>query len=247
MRLRDLRDIYFGHDIYIVGSGPSINIFPKEFLRDKICISLNASYKSSSFITPIAFMHHIVYSRKGNVIEDPIHPFFKNIKYPVIKGTGKTRKEKVDWDNDHYYFFDWNHDIEKIYQLTKNTDELFYTPEGCAMQAAMQLAWILGARNIFLIGCDSRVLGKKHYADFEMDGFRNMEILKRGNTRNYDSYVFGALIVMDFLKRKGINVFNLSNIVGYHMVDLQYDAINEKFPIKDVNEFLKDLSYVEKK
>ena len=52
---------------------------------------------------------------------------------------------------------------------------------------------------------------------------------------------------MDFLKRKGINVFNLSNIVGYHMIDFQYDAINEKFPIKDVNEFLKDLSYVEKK
>jgi len=247
MRLRDLQDIYFGHDIYIVGSGPSINIFPKEFLRDKICISLNASYKSSKFITPVAFMHHMVYSRKGNVIEDPIHPFFKNIKYPVVKGTGKTRKEKVDWDNDHYYFFDWNHDIEKIYQLTKKTDELFYTPEGCAMQAAMQLAWILGARNIFLIGCDSRVMGEKHYADFEMDGFRNMEILKRGNTRNYDSYVYGALIVMDFLKRKGINVFNLSNIVGYHMIDFQYDTLNEKLPIKDVNEFIKDLSYVEQK
>ncbi len=247
MRLKDLRDIYFGHDIYIVGSGPSINIFPKEFLRDKVCISLNASYKSSNFITPIAFMHHMVYTRKGNIIEDPIHPFFKNIKYPVVKGTGKNRKEKVDWDNDHYYYFDWNHDIEKIYQVTKETDELFYTPEGCAMQAAMQLAWIIGARNVFLIGCDSRVLGKKHYADFEMDSFRNMEILKRGFKRNYDSYIYGALIVIDFLKRKGINVFNLSNIVGYHMIDFQYDTINEKLPIKDVNEFLKDLSYVKKK
>ena len=33
MRLKDLRDIYSGQEIYIVGSGPTSNIFPMEFLQ----------------------------------------------------------------------------------------------------------------------------------------------------------------------------------------------------------------------
>lgn len=239
MRLRDLRDVYSGQEIYIVGSGPTANLFPKEFLADKICLSLNDSFKIHPNITPIALMHHQIYSRNGKSLEDEFHPNFRGIKYPVAKGTGKRRAENVDWDNPHFYFFDWNHNIDQIYEMTKNTDCLYYTPEGCALHAGLQLAWIMGARTIYTIGCDSTTLGGRHYANYDKNNFRDDEVLKRGQSRNYDSYVKGSLIVQDFLRRKGVQVLNLSPIVGYHMVDYQYEVLLGNVKVEDiVSEFL---------
>lgn len=234
MRLRDLRDVYSGQEIYIVGSGPTTNVFPMEFLADKICMSLNDSFKIHPDIAPIALMHHQTYSREGNTIDAALHPNFHSIKYPVVKGTGKEREEEVDWDNPYFYFFDWNHDIDQIYEMSKNSDHLYYTPEGCSLHAALQLAWIMGARTIYTIGCDSTTLGGKHYAQYDKNKFRDDEVLKRGQTRNYDSYVKGTLIVQDFLRRKGVRVFNLSPIVGYHMVDYQYEVLQGNVNVGEI-------------
>lgn len=234
MRLRDLRDAYAGQEIYIVGSGPTANMFPMDFLADKICMSLNDSFKIHPVVTPIALMHHQIYSRDGKTHDAPLHPHFDGIKYPVVKGTGKHRAESVDWDSPYYYYYDWNHDIDRIYEMTKNTDQLYYTAEGCSLHAALQLGWIMGAKTLYTIGCDSTTLGGKHYANYDKNKFRDDEVLKRGVVRNYDSYVKGTLIVQDFLKRKGVRVLNLSPIVGYHMVDYQYEVLRGEIDVRDI-------------
>ena len=240
MRLRDLQDVFLGQDIYIVGAGPSINFFPMEFLQDKICISLNDTYKRHPAISPIAFMHHESYARTSDAIGAPLHPNFRNLKYPIAKASGKVRLpgEIVDWENPDFYFFEWSHDIKNISNLTKETDVLYYTPEGCSQHAALQIAWLMGAQNIFCLGCDSRPMGGKHYADYDKNGIRAAEVLA-GPGRNYDSYVYGSLIVQDFLAKKGVNVFNLSNIIGFHMVDFQYDVLSGKKDLVEVHERVK--------
>ena len=225
MGLRELRDVYVGQEIYIIGSGPTSNIFPMDYLSDKICMSLNSSYKIHKNITPIAFMHHINYSVEGKHKNNKFHPNFYGIKYPIAKGRGRDTSAPIDWDHEYFYFYDWNHEIERIYELTKNTDILYYTPEGCSLHAALQLCWIMGAKTIYTIGCDSMELGGKHYAEYDKNKFRDQEVLKEGQ-RNYDSYVQGTLIVQDFLRKKGINLFNLSSIIGYHMIEEQYDLLN---------------------
>lgn len=239
MRLRDLRDVYSGQEIYIVGSGPTTNVFPMDFLSDKICMSLNDSYKIHSNITPISLMHHQIYARKGNSSDAEFHPNLSGIKYPVVKATGKNRSEEVDWDNPYFYFFDWNHNIDQIYEMSKNTDHLYYTPEGCSLHAALQLAWIMGAQTIYTIGCDSIMFNGKHYAEYDKNNFRDDEVLKRGVVRNYDSYVKGTLIVRDFLRRKRIHLLNLSPIIGYHMVEHQYEVMQGKVGVdKIISEFI---------
>lgn len=229
MRLRDLRDLYLHQDIYIVGTGPSVNVFPFDFLRDKICIGLNDAYKLHPAVGPIAFMHHEVYSHTGRQEDRPLHPNFLELKYPIVKGTSRARREQIDWDNPHYTFFDWSHDIDAVWTLTKTTDVLCYTPEGCSLHGALQVCWILGARNVFVIGCDSRTLGGKHYAEYDKNGIRHVD----AQERNYDSYVHGTLVVQEFLRRKGVNVFNLSGMIGYHQVDLQFDVLSGRVPMTE--------------
>lgn len=244
MRLHELKDVYLGQDIYIIGAGPSINLFPPEFLADKICLSLNDTYKKHPAIKPIVIMNNPTYARRGGR-EAPFHPYFENIKYPVVKVSGRHRLWKgVDWDDSFFYCYDWSHEIEtEIWKLTKDADRLYSTPDGCILHDALQLCWIMGARNVFIIGCDSRTMGGKHYADFDKDGFSADEapkgILK--TARNYDSYIYGTLIAIEFLRQKGIHVFNLSNIIGYHLEDYQFDVLSGKVPLQSVIDEVKKL------
>lgn len=246
MRLRDLKDTYINQDIYIIGAGPSINLFPLDFLKGKVCLSLNDTYKMDPAIRPIAIMNNPTYAQVGHRFA-PNHRNLKNIKYPVVKMTGRHRSSKnVDWDHPDYYCYDWSHKIDTdIWTMTKDTDYLYSSPEGCILHDGLQLAWIMGAKNIFVIGCDSRTLGGRHYANFDKDGFSDDEEPKgaRPIPRNYDSYVYGAQIIIEFLKKKKVNVFNLSNIIGYHMVDEQYEILSGNTPIQSV---LDEVSKLEK-
>ena len=223
MRLRELRDVYLGQDIYIVGSGPTAKLFSLDFLRDKIVLGLNDAYKIDPAITPISFLHHQVYAHSGDTILAPYHDNFFNIKYPIVKRSGQDRSTGFSYDHPRSYVFDWSHEIDNLSKITKETDILYYTPEGCSLHAALQVCWIMGAKNIFVIGCDSRTFGEKHYADYDKNGFRADETLKRGAQRNYNSYIYGALLVGEFLQKKGIRVMSLSPMFGYALLDYQYD------------------------
>lgn len=221
MRLRELRDLYLNQDIYIVGSGPTTNLFPMDFLWGKICLSLNDAYKMHPAITPVALMHNQIYAHVNKSSSSPYHDHFKNIKYPIVKPQSRYRMEEIEWDHPYFYCFEKSEKIHDVWNLTKDTDCLYYTPEGCALHAALQIAWILGARNIFTIGCDSCTFVGKHYANFDKGGIGAIDY-----NRNYDAYVYGTLVVQEFLSSQGVNVFNLSPIVGYHRVEDQFQVLS---------------------
>ena len=233
MKLSELKDIYQYQDFYIVGAGPSVNLFPLDFLQGKICISLNDTYKMHPAVRPIGIMNNPTYAYTGHR-RAPYHERFSQIRYPVVKMTGRHRSSKnIDWDHPDFYCYDWSHNIDTdMFQMTKDTDCLYSTPGGSILHEALQLAWIMGAANIFVIGCDSRTMGGRHYADFDKDGFSADEDPKGATRkeRNYDSYVYGNLLVIEFLKSKGVRVFNLSNIVGYHLVDYQFEILKGTRP-----------------
>jgi hypothetical protein len=225
MRLRELQDIYLDQDIYIVGSGPTLNLFPLDFLQDKICIALNDAYKKHPAITPIALMNNQLYAHADDNPASPYHEYFKAIKYPIIKPQSQYRVEKIEWDHPYFYCFERSTQIHKIDSLTKETDHLYYAPDGCALHPALQIAWIMGARTIFVVGCDSCTFENQHYAAFDKGGIGTVNI-----TRNYDAYVYGTLMIQKFLNQQGVTVLNLSPIVGYHRVDDQFQVLADKSP-----------------
>ncbi len=227
MKLEQLVDLFPESDIYIVGTGPSASVFPFEILQNEICIGLNDAYKMHPAIGPVALMHHHLYSRQGKTVDDPFHENFRYIKFPVAKASGRDGHTNIPSEDPLFYTFNWSHAIDELPLITKTTDTLYYTPGGSALHAGLQLAWILGAKRIFIIGCDGTTLGGKHYSDFNKNGFRDNEVLKRGEKRDYDSYVYGTLSIAGFLRKKGLSILNLSPMIGYHLVELQLEELRE--------------------
>lgn len=233
MKLAVLADHYLGRDIYVVGTGPSASIFPFEILYDEICIGLNDAFKMHPAIGPVALMHHHLYSRSGKTPDDPFHENFRYIIQPVVKDAGKDGVSNIPDDDPLFYTYRWSHSIEDLPTLNKTGDTLYYTAGGSALHAGLQLAWILGARRIYVVGCDGTTLGGKHYSNFNKDGFRDDETLKRGEVRNYDSYLEGTMKIVEFLDMKGVQVLNLSGIIGYHNPDLQLETIRNIRALSD--------------
>lgn len=225
MILAELADLFPQSDVYVVGTGPSSSVFPFEILQNEICIGLNDAYKMHPAIGPVALMHHHLYSRQGKTVHDQFHDNFRFIKYPVVKSAGRDGITNIPSTDPIFYTFNWSHDIDQLPLITKGTDTLYYTPGGSALHAGLQLAWILGAKRIFVVGCDGTTLGGKHYSDFNKNGFRDNEVLKRGELRDYDSYVQGTVAISSFLRRKGLSILNLSPLIGYHLLESQLEAL----------------------
>ena len=221
MKLAEMADLFVGQDIYVVGTGPSASVFPFEILYDQVCIGLNDAFKMHPAIGPVALMHHHLYSRSGKTPDDSFHDNFRYITHPVVKDAGKDGIPNIPDDEQLFYTYRWSHNIEELPTLNKSSDTLYYTPGGSALHAGLQLAWILGARRIFVIGCDATTLGERHYSNFNKNGFRDDETLKRGEVRDYDSYIEGTLRVIQFLDLKGIPVLNLSGLIGYRNLETQ--------------------------
>lgn len=225
MKLSQLADRFINQSIFIVGTGPSASVFPFEILSGEICIGLNDAFKMHPCVGPVALMHHHLYSRQGDSADHPFHSNFQFVKYPVVKASGRDGAENLPDNDPLFYTFKWSHEIGQLPLLTKSTDTLYYTPGGSALHAGLQLAWILGASRIFVVGCDGTTLGGKHYSDYNKDGFRDDEVLKRGERRDYDSYVTGTLLISEFLKKKGVPVLNLSSLIGYHDLERQLSSL----------------------
>lgn len=218
MRLLDLVDRFEKRDIYIVGTGPSSNGFPFGSLNGEICIGLNDAYKMHPDIAPVALMNHRIYSLNSAHEEPIFHPNFSRIHVPVAKYSGRDRVNQFEESDELFFGYHWSHDLLTLSHLSKFTDTLHFTPEGSALQGGLQLAYLLGARRIFVIGCDGTRLGGDHYAEYDKGHIRSKDDSKTQAKRNYNSYAEGILHIQNLLKLRGIDVFGLNSVVGFHRV-----------------------------
>lgn len=167
---------------YVIGGGPSLKGFDFERLREKYVITTNMAFKDA----PWAQIHFIgdcrvVSMNRGEIVQCPgtvvtTCPDYKDdpeIMYLTISG-----REGIE--------------------LEKRTRIRFV----CAGYAAINLAALLGARKIVLLGFDNRqVKGRDNYHDLYPEEMR-------ANPANYETWNSRYNTMRDDLKRNKIKVLN---------------------------------------
>ena len=178
--IEDLRDIYSGEEIWVVGCGPSIGDFPKGFFDDKIFIGLNEAYLLFPNCTFNCSIHgHIWDDVKQNhpaLLEKLIlcYPQFTDELAKTHKAwQGSNEKYAHDWRlnwiedcGDKPIYMKWydSHPFPPIDEIKKrlkivvesivNKVPTIYPSLNTVSHAGIQAAMILGARKITLAGCD---------------------------------------------------------------------------------------------
>ncbi|WNZ43991.1 hypothetical protein Q2T42_19345 [Leptolyngbya boryana CZ1] len=204
---------YPGSDIYVIGTGASLRVFPKSLLEGKITIGLNMAWKT----VPV---------RYGVTIHpDLTIPEFLPDEAPHPEITWLTKQAKM-WDlvtpeqakygEEHFYFFDTQgrpntqppnkpSDSGRILDWVRQpTGNKLYLWTSIA-QVGVNLAANMGAKNIILIGCDNCALGSNNHAHQQHTRWRDATPKTR-----YREYYEALAEMRPALRERGVNLVSLN-------------------------------------
>lgn len=240
MKISDLYAPYgpfAGRDIYIVGLGPSMRVFPLAALEDKCCVLLNDSYFIFPTLGPVAFANHISFYKK--------HPPGSRILFRIVRGRSRLEENPerddnlVPWDSKDYHVFSYRCP-KPPYNDKKHPghwedaalwrEPCHYWSIATVAEFAVQFCAYAGARTITLCGCDSTEIIGKHYASevvLEDRKLRGKNKLKEGElVRDYANYRRGLFkIKQEVWKKFQIPVLSLSPFMGIGSEGEQFEAL----------------------
>lgn len=199
MRISNLYNKYLGSDIYIVGTGPTLRMLPKEFFNNKIAIGLNQAYKTFDLTYAVTVHPELV----------PEYIRFK--KENKCKETNwvicsKKPPLRLKFDDKKYYVYHRINDWKCFIERTK--DSLF-----CGrgiQQTAIDLAGRMGATNIILVGVDMESLCGDHHGHDQHIRFQGVS--PEDAYKEYRLWTYKAKKLAR--EHYGISVLSLSPLLG---------------------------------
>ncbi len=195
MRITDLNNAHQKQDIYIVGTGPSSRVFPLRYLKDKITIGLNQAWKLGQwrYMITVHGELYLDWKKKGGA---PTKWCVSSTKPPLT----------AYWRDEDYYVFLSKNQLEWLYN--KERPDALLVLHGIH-NTAIHLARQMGARNIFLIGCDFGVYGGDHHAHEQ-----HVKYHGRKHVEVFADMLETSRVVRAWVRKKGGNLFNLSTCLG---------------------------------
>ncbi len=230
--ITELHNKYKNQPIWLVGSGPTLEDYPDNFLDNKISIALHLAYLKFPNTT---YNYFSEYDRLSYLVEKEDNIFNKKIivGWPFY---GKTQEESLKLIKDFkevYYMKrlsfppdgkmraetadrSFEYMKKRVKVAKKASSNLFYDYTTCA-HMGMYAAIILGGNPINIIGCDFRSIdGKEHYGivnkiDAEMrPTFPSFSESSRGNYMRK-----GMESIIEGCKEEGIRVNWYSNYLEF--------------------------------
>lgn len=229
--LEDLRDKYEGEEIWVLGRGPSLDDYPIDFFDDKISIAINYAYiafpnctyyhsfhaESAEWVSKnwpdkfdrcILGCHHGSHPRDGwrrNRFEGSGEaPVYVKIKWGTGLDSNRFRKP-----------------VERI--IAKESCELINSIT--TLHTAIQVAIILGAKKVTLVGCELKIKNgllhaKSTWADgsYERRFFRAKERWHR--ERFFPGSLKGLQWLVEICKPHGIEIVRYSYGKGYEQIEV---------------------------
>lgn len=223
-----LYDRHPGADIYIVGTGTSLRVFPLDVLAGKITIGLNQAWKVVNTTYAITMMPRLN-------IPEFIKGETPRPKITWITKPSKLREqctaEEIEFANENFYGFENNGQqsltgLDEPSEAGRVLDWVRHPHPGklylwtSISQTAMNLAANMGARNIFLVGCDNAALGENHHA-------HDQHTMWKGEDPNvrYMQYYEGVAEVRAALRERGVNVVSLTPFAKLDGADMDFNRL----------------------
>ncbi|MBW4524924.1 MAG: hypothetical protein KME18_06965 [Phormidium tanganyikae FI6-MK23] len=224
----ELYDRHPDSDIYVIGTGASLRVFPLSLLENKITIGLNQAWKTVPVQYSITI--HPELSVPEFLPDQPPHPEISWItKYEKTKSL--VTPEQLRYAEEHFYFFEMAgrvntqppnkpSDTGRVLDWVRQpTDDKLYLWTSIA-QAGVNLAANLGAKNIFLIGCDNCALLGNNHAHQQHTRWRDASADSR-----YREYYEGLAEMRPVLRERGVNLVSLTPFMSLEAPNQDFERL----------------------
>lgn len=240
----ELNNRHAGTDIYILGTGASVRVFPLSFLSGKIVIGLNMAWK----LFPVQYA--ITIRPELNIPEfmerESARPEIIWVtKYNKL--TSDPQKKFVMENRDRFFMYrtdgkkntaapDQPSDVGRILDWVRNSSDNYLYLWSSISQSAVNLAANMGAKNIILVGCDNCSLFGNHHA-------HNQHTMWKGAEPNfrYRQYYEGLAEVRAALRARGVNLLSLTPFMSLEHPEEDFKCLCEELdkPLLIKNEDIK--------
>lgn len=235
--VKDLRGVHENKEIWIAGSGPSLDDYPDDFFKDKILITL-----SWAFIAfPKCTYWHVSHPEKMLQMKKRYPKILKKsfILLPLVPFKGESPKQMTDErslelfgeDKDDPVYLRWHRILGNRAQFMKllpQTIDAIIAGQDCKYIAlstlahyAIQIAVILGAKKVSLVGCEGKAsedrLHAKNRGLLEIYPKMSPQQFQR-YLRGCDHFRFGTKILAEAFKPYGIEVRRYFYGKGYEKI-----------------------------
>lgn len=156
--ITELKGLYAGQDIFVLGSGSSLDYFTPRFFQGRVTVGCNYVYRDFPVMYTVAKelpeADMLEAARQGAI---PVLSRYRHGDY--------TKLIIRDVPEQHYVFEHRPNMITAIDWTVLGTDQLVVS--WSTITSAIHLAAYMGARTIFLCGVDAGTLdGKANYANY---------------------------------------------------------------------------------
>ncbi len=154
--VEELRGRHEGEEIWVLGSGRSLDDFPAGFFDDKTTIAVNWSAWGLPNATYRLWWHQVF--SEMQMLQDPEGFRGCIIGYPTERWGPEQWGKCIDYPT----LFKWEINIYRREQLAYNVRRIMhgqtcgYGGFGTTVHAALQIAAVMGAKEITLVGCEHR-------------------------------------------------------------------------------------------
>lgn len=208
----ELYDKHTGADIYVVGTGTSMRVFPIEFLENKITIGLNRAWELVPVTYCISMVPHLNFPEfAGKPASLATRWITKQDKYE-----SHATLEQCEMARRQYFFFrtagrlsytllDDPSEAGRVLEWVRKPTEDFLYLWTSISQSAVNLAANMGAKNIILVGCDNSSLADNHHAHVQHTLWKGEDPHVR-----YMQYYEGLAEIRAVLRTRSVNLVSLN-------------------------------------
>jgi hypothetical protein len=223
MRLRELYGRYEGRDLYVVGTGPSMRVFPVEMLAGRLTMGLNQAWKhfERGFApTWMLTAHPELWMGEDGYLSAAAKP---RTTWIVKK---KPPADHLELDDPRCYVFGTEEDFGVV---RKRPEDVLFLGRGI-QQTAIDLAARMGFKNVFLVGCDMTDLGGEHHGHAQHVrwlGWQPKDV--------YSEYrEWTAQMRQTVRDAYGVNVLTLSPFLGAGHAEEDYDRLKRELKLANL-------------
>ena len=188
----DISELKHEGDIYIIGSGATLDYWNPDFFLDKTVIGLNLIYKFFPCTYMLTHHHPIVQEAidSGQTVITSKH----DICLSALK--------EHDFSGEYYIYYHTEQGFTSV-----NIEEIdgVLAPAGTPVVASLQVAYKMGAKNIILVGIDGGLL----------DGRMNFKYYPTPTQAGHPGRVQGVIEkTANKIREKGVGVYSMIPFVN---------------------------------
>lgn len=217
----ELKNKHKGKDIYILGSGKTMDYISSSFFNNKITIGVNQLFRH--FPCTYIVMTH---GKTGQECINSGHTLISS------KYRRACEKDKNIFDGNYYIFEHFQNLHQEIDLSALDIDNML--PVSCStITPAISLAYKLGATNIILCGCDCGYIDGE--SNFEAYYSKRIDLNNTSVIPNLQHSEPQLYKLVCELRTRGINIYSLNPFINAHLEGHKY-----QHRVKDENRTFKD-------